>query len=1099
MTNFDFLKSEPRFDSFANAAISAEKILPIDTSAAAVQCRSAMEQAIKFMYSVDSFLEKPWSDKLVALMGADTFRALIGNDLYYQLDFIRKVGNSAAHGGRAISRDQAVLCLRNLFVFLDYVAYCYGSDKTTDRAFNPELLSTTSEAHGAAPPEVPEPALDEMMKENAEARLQMSERGKERRQTYVPKSADVSEFSTRRLYIDVMLEDAGWIRGADWLDEYQIDGMPNASGVGFADYALLRDDGRVLAIVEAKKTCVDVVQGRQQAKLYADLIGQKQGFRPVVFLTNGFETRIDDNQYPERRVATIYSRRDLEKLFNLRRERQSLAGSRVDEYIAGRHYQIAAVKAVCEDLEKKNRRKSLLVMATGSGKTRTVVALCKILIDRGWVKNFLFLADRSSLVTQAKRSFVNLLPSLSVTNLCEDKGNCNARGVFSTYQTMINCVDVLRDEKGRIFSNAHFDLIVCDEAHRSIYKKYGDIFNYFDAPLVGLTATPKDDVDKNTYEVFELENGAPTYGYELAEAVRDGFLVSYKSIETKLKLLDQGIVYDELSEEEKEEYEETFTDENGILPEQISPNEINRTVFNTDTIRTVLDELMTKGLKIDYGNKIGKTIIFAVSHKHAEKIYEVFSREYPRLVNYAKVIDNYTNYSQSAIDEFSDPDKLPQIAISVDMLDTGIDIPEILNLVFFKKVMSKSKFWQMIGRGTRLCPGLLDGVDKEGFLIFDYCCNFEFFRTNKGEPATLSKTLPEQLFILKFEIVRKLQDLKYQTDELIQFREGLVDDMLARVRELNRKNFIVAQHLQYVDRYSARESYNAISYEETRKVREELAPLTEPIHDDPHALRFDALMYGIELAWLAGESLKRGFKDLRRKVEGVKRVANIRAIAAQSELIEKILHGSYLESAEINEFEIIRERLRDLMKYVPKDSVRYDTDFTEEVLESDVRPPELESDDLQNYREKAEYYVREHQDNPVVAKLKGNVPLTEDDVKELERILWSELGTKEDYEREFGEKTLGEFVRGIVGLDRDAANAAFATFLNDSSLDTRQRYFIQQIVDYIVKNGMLTDRRCLLGEPFNKYGSVSEIFAGSPVWKEILAVIDQINANATAS
>lgn len=575
--------------------------------------------------------------------------------------------------------------------------------------------------------------------------------------------------------------------------------------------------------------------------------------------------------------------------------------------------------------------------------------------------------------------------------------------------------------------------------------------------------------------------------------------MSFKSIETKLKLLDQGIVYDELSEEEKEEYEETFTDENGILPEQISPNEINRTVFNTDTIRTVLDELMTKGLKIDYGNKIGKTIIFAVSHAHAEKIYEVFSREYPRLVNYAKVIDNYTNYSQSAIDEFSDPDKLPQIAISVDMLDTGIDIPEILNLVFFKKVMSKSKFWQMIGRGTRLCPGLLDGADKEGFLIFDYCCNFEFFRTNKGEPATLSKTLPEQLFILKFEIVRKLQDLKYQTDELIQFREGLVDDMLARVRELNRKNFIVAQHLQYVDRYSARESYNAISYEETRKVREELAPLTEPIHDDPHALRFDALMYGIELAWLAGESLKRGFKDLRRKVEGVKRVANIPAIAAQSELIEKILHGSYLESAEINEFEIIRERLRDLMKYVPKDSVRYDTDFTEEILESDVRPPELESDDLQNYREKAEYYVREHQDNPVVAKLKGNVPLTEDDVKELERLLWSELGTKEDYEREFGEKTLGEFVRGIVGLDRDAANAAFATFLNDSSLDTRQRYFIQQIVDYIVKNGMLTDRRCLLGEPFNKYGSVSEIFAGSPVWKEILAVIDQINANATAS
>ncbi|MBR6839546.1 MAG: DEAD/DEAH box helicase family protein, partial [Oscillospiraceae bacterium] len=856
MTNFDIFLSEPKFASFAEVAVSAEKILNIDPAACVLNCRRAMEFAVKWMYSVDGELVLPWDDKLVSLMSTDEFRDVVDDNLLRRMHFIRKLGNTAAHAGSKISREQAALCLENLYIFLDFVAYCYG-DNYEARPFDPKLLEEQPEmstgdspAKGADGEEIDLAAL---MAENAALKAELTARREEQQQTYVPKPLELSEYKTRKLYIDAMLEDAGWSEGKNWINEYEIPGMPNKSEVGFADYVLMGDDGRVLAVIEAKRTCVDVAKGRQQAKLYADLIEQKQGRRPVVFLTNGFETRIVDNQYPERRVAAIYSKRDLEKLFNLQRMRSSLKNIVVDKAIAGRYYQEAAIKAVCDAFGQKNRRKALLVMATGSGKTRTVIALVKVLMDQGWIKNVLFLADRNSLVTQAKRNFVNLLPDLSVTNLCEEKDNYTAHGVFSTYQTMMNCIDSVRDEEGKLFSVGHFDLVICDEAHRSIYNKYKDIFTYFDAPLVGLTATPKDEIDKNTYEVFELESGVPTYGYELAQAVQDGYLVDFLSVETTLKFIQQGIVYDDLPEEEKQIYEDTFEDQNGELPESIASSALNEWIFNEDTIREVLNVLMTHGIKIDYGNKIGKTIIFAKNHTHAEKILEVFGKEYPHLVGWAKVIDNYMTYAQSAIDEFSEPNKLPQIAISVDMLDTGIDVPEVLNLVFFKKVMSKAKFWQMIGRGTRLCPGLLDGADKDKFYIFDFCGNFEFFRMNKGRPTANMIALSGAIFHLKAQIAFKLQDLAFQTLDLIVFRKSLVDDMVEKVRELNRDNFAVKQHLKYVELYANPDNYNALTYEDTLLMGQELAPLIEPENDDAKALRFDALMYGIELAYLAGK------------------------------------------------------------------------------------------------------------------------------------------------------------------------------------------------------------------------------------------------------
>lgn len=1095
MTNFDYLKKEEDFKSFIDIAIVAEKTYKIDSSTCIMNCRRAMEAAIKWMYSVDDELTLPYKDNLHTLMSCGSFRNIIDPSLYRRLEFIRTYGNDAAHNSGEKAKKIAEVCLKYLFYFTDWISYCYGSDYE-EREFDSTLLE--KDEIQSVPQVNPEIDLQALLEENKSLKEELSKRRVQQQETYVTKPIDLSEYRTRELFIDALLMDAGWVEGKDWINEVRLTGMPNASGVGYADYVLYDDTQKPLAVIEAKKTWVDVSAGRQQATLYADILEKQYGRRPVVFLTNGFETRIIDNHYPERKVSSIYSKRDLEKYFNLMRTRAHLEFIKINKNIAGRYYQEEAIRATCETFDQKNKRKALLVMATGSGKTRTVIGLVDVLLKEGWIKNILFLADRNSLVTQAKRSFVNMLPSLSATNLVEDKTNCNAPAVFSTYQTMMGCIDDIKYEGKKLFTCGHFDLIICDEAHRSIYNKYKDIFTYFDAPIVGLTATPKDEIDKNTYKLFELDNGDPTYGYELAQAVKDGYLVDFLSVETDLKFISQGIAWDQLSEEEQEEYESTFTDENGNLPEHIESSALNSWVFNEDTIRKVLKTLFDYGIKIDYGQKIGKTIVFAKNHMHAEKILEVFNKEYPELVGYAKVIDNKINYAQSAIDEFSTANKLPQIAISVDMLDTGIDVPEVVNLVFFKKVMSKAKFWQMIGRGTRLCPGLIDGQDKKEFYIFDFCGNFEFFRMNKGKASANTMPLQGAIFNLKFQIAYKLQDLAYQTEELKAWRQQLIEEMVGKVKELDPKKFDVRQHIKYVDLYSKSESYNALTEDKCDEVKDELAPLIKPNEDEINAVRFDALMYGIELAHLAQKKYSSHKTDLVKKVKGIASVANIPEIQAQSPLLEKILHTNYLEESDIDDFEIIRKNLRDLIKYIPRSGRIYMTDYEDDILSIDWHESELENDDLQNYKDKLEFYIKEHQENnPVIMKLKGNKPLDQNDVDELEDMIWNQLGTKQDYYSEVGEKPLGEFVREIVGLDMNAAKEAFSKYLDEREMNRHQIYFVNQIVEFIVRNGMMKDLSVLQESPFIDQGNVVELFGDNiELWSGIRSVINSINENA---
>lgn len=910
--------------------------------------------------------------------------------------------------------------------------------------------------------------------------------------------AEISEFMTRKILIDRELRSLGWVENRDWVNELELSGMPNASGVGYADYVLFGDDGRPLAVIEAKRTTKDISIGRHQAELYADILERMYRRRPVVFLTNGYETHImDGKEYQERKVSGIYSKRDLEKHFNLASNRAPrLSDAVVRDEISNRYYQKGAIKAVCAAFENRYR-KALIVMATGSGKTRTVISLVDVMLRKGWVRNILFLADRTALVSQAYEAFVDLLPSMSAANLCESKADVHARCLFSTYQTMINVIDAVREEDStRTFSNGHFDLIIVDEAHRSIYNRYRDIFDYFDSLLVGLTATPKDEIDKNTYEVFNLESGNPTYNYGLPEAVKDGYLVDFRSVEVETKFMQRGVTYMELPLEEREEYESLFAGE--VIPERIESSEINKWVFNRDTIVKVLDHLMRLGLKVEDGSRIGKTIIFAKNHLHAEKILEVFNEQYPSYIGMCDVMDYQTKYVDDSIKRFKQPDSKVRIAVSVDMLDTGIDIPDILNLVFFKAVYSRSKFWQMIGRGTRLCPGLLDGKDKKEFYIFDFCGNFDFFRISpKGISVAEGDTIQGRIFSNKAHLAYELQALRFQTEPYASFRRQIVDDIKTKIDELNRENFNVRLHLRAVDRYSRMEVLNALTEDDVLTMQSELSCLVLPYDDDPEAVRFDALILAAERGLIDDSPKSKIFREIRRLAEAVSRQTTIPEVAAHIDTLRVVVKPGYLESTGLEDQERIRIDLRDIMKYIERQFRRpKDSNFIDEILSLEIHDSELEEDGLAGYRERAEFYIRKHSDEDVIKKLRTNEPLDDDDVSRLQTILWSEIGTREDYEAEFGSKPLGLFVREITGMDMNAAKQAFSRYIDESKLDGKQIYFVNQIIEYVVQNGAITDMRVLTQSPFTDRGSIPEIFQDLSLWNGIKSVIDDINENA---
>ncbi|CZR81239.1 Type-1 restriction enzyme R protein [Clostridioides difficile] len=1108
MGNFDFLQKKKNFNSFNTACLEAEKSILVSPSTCATITRRALELAVKWLYANDSDLVLPYQDNLSTLIHNNSFIELIDYDMLPLLKYIVKLGNLSVHTSANIERGEAILSLNNLHQFVSWIDYCY-SDEYTAEDFNEDLLLHGEEKR-TRPDELKnlyerlsskDKKLEEVIKENEELRKSLTEKRKVNTVNYDFKIDEVSEFETRKRYINIELKLAGWEFGKDIGEEIEVQGMPNESGVGYVDYVLYGENGKPLAVVEAKRTSKDPKIGQQQAKLYADCLEKRYSQRPVIFLTNGFDMYIWDD-YSDRKVYGFYKKSELQLMIDRRKSKKSLSSVTINDEISNRYYQKEAIRAVCEALENK-QRKTLLVCATGTGKTRIAISIVDVLSRHNWIKNILFLADRKALVKQAKKSFTKLLPNLALCNLLDSKDSPeDARMIFSTYPTMMNAIDDTKSKDGkRLFTPGHFDLIIIDESHRSIYKKYKSIFDYFDSYLMGLTATPKDEIDKNTYSVFDMENGVPTYAYEYNKAVEDGYLVDYTSIEFKTKIMEDGIKYDELSDEEKEEYENTFNDDESI-GDEIGNNAVNEWLFNSDTIDLVLNKLMTEGLKIEGEEKIGKTIIFAKNTKHARAIVERFNKLYPKYGgNFVKAVDYSINYVDSTIDDFSDKNKLPQIAVSVDMLDTGIDIPEILNLVFFKKVRSKTKFWQMIGRGTRLCPDLLGvDMDKERFLIFDFCNNFEFFKFNpKGFEGNKAETLTEKLFNIKVSIVKELQDIKYIEGEYAELRKELLEEIITSVKALNEDSYIVRMNLSYVHKYKNENVWSNIGAVAQNEIREYISPLITSYSDDELAKRFDVVMYNIQLAYLQNNNASKGIRHVMATAEKLSKLGTIPQIQQQKYTIEKAMTEDFWEDSDIFEVEEVRISLRELIKYLEKSSQKiYYTSFEDMIVAEDRNDSVYNANNLKNYKKKVEYYLNSHKDELAIFKLRNNKKITKQDVETLEEILLKQLGNCDDYKKEFGDTPVSQLVRRLVGLDREAANEAFSEFLNNKSFNTKQIHFVKLIVDYVVKNGFIEDNKVLMEDPFRTVGSIIDLFENHIEERnKLIKTINKIKENAS--
>lgn len=1124
MSNFSFLQTE--WPELHGSAQKVESSVHTDARTCCFYARRTLEMAVDWLYQNDAELKRPYENHLSALIYEPTFKDNLPRNIFLKVRAIKEIGNQAVHSKRAITGNDALRATKELFHFLYWFAHCYTrrSDKdyqsvTFDEARLParqvsvpvhtfkqlQAMAEELKARDAEQAKLQQAKLDT----DAEiARLREEIAEAKKKNQLVLDDHDYSEAETRNYFIDLMLHEAGWALDKAEDREYEVAGMPNAQNKGFVDYVLWGDDGKPLAVVEAKRTSKDPRIGQQQAKLYADCLQQKFGRRPIIFYTSGYTTWLwDDLNYPPREVQGFYKKDELELLIQRRTTRRDLGAEPVNKEIVERHYQEASIRRIAEEFNN-NQRKALIVMATGAGKTRTVIALCDLLQRCNWVKRVLFLADRVALVKQAANAFKKHLPDSSPVNLVTEKKDTGSRVYLSTYPTMMSLINDM-DDGLRRFGVGHFDLVVIDEAHRSVYQKYGAIFEYFDSYLIGLTATPKSEVDKNTYGLFDLEKGVPTYSYELDEAVSDGYLVPSVNIEVPGKFQREGIKYDELSDEEKEEWEAIDWDEDGNVPVKVEPAALNRWLFNEDTVDKVLESLMTKGLKVAGGDQLGKTIIFAKNHDHAVFIQERFDIQYPKLKGqFARVIDHQATYAESLIDDFSTVEKTPHIAVSVDMLDTGIDIPEIVNLVFFKALRSKTKFLQMIGRGTRLRPDLFGpGQDKEFFYIFDYCQNFEFFNQNKvGAEAPPQASLSKQLFVKRLELLSSVRKSDIANEGLTQLGQEIAEHLQTEVAAMNVDNFVVRPHRKEVEKYSDEEAWEDLAATDYAEVAHILAGLpTELEPEDETAKRFDLLILKIQLAMIQASTdyvhLHDQVKEIASRLEDKQ---TIPMVYAQMELIEDLQQEHYWQDITLPMLENVRKRLRDLVKFMDKKQrkIIY-TDFEDELSEArEVTLPGLVSATSSiQYKKKVMSFLKANENHIVLHKLKHNVPITETDIEELERLLFETggVGTREDFEQAFGKQEhLGLFIRSIVGLDREAAKKAFGDYLNDHKFNSSQIQFINLVIDYLSQNGVIEPSK-LYEAPYTDFNTsgLDGVFQDADA-DRIVGILKTIRTNAAA-
>jgi type I restriction enzyme R subunit len=1112
-SNFSFLAEHWAF--LLKDAQAAEKYAQADPRAAAIYARRTLEIALKWLYKKDSALRAPYEASLAAMIHEPTFKDNIKQGLFYDIKFIHKLGNIAAHGDQNISTEEGTKAVYALHQFLGWLARVYTRGSAAPGEFNQALLPKSDAQTKAniklilqAKDEEASKAKEELSQTQEELQklkeeLAALQKVKEENKKTIG-SDEYTESQTRELMIDIMLREAGWDPKAENVEEYEVTGMPTDKGIGYVDYVLWGNDGKPVALVEAKKTRINPKQGQRQAELYADCLEAMHGQRPIIYYSNGYTTWLwDDAFYPPREVQGFSTKDELQWKINQRTGRKDLSTFQPKKDITGRYYQMEAAARVMEHYGTDRKRKSLVVMATGTGKTRLSIAIVDMLMRAGWARKVLFLADRISLVNQAKRAFKAHLPNVTVSSLLDDKEN-DARVIFSTYPTMLNCIDGTKKDQTELFSAGHFDLVIIDEAHRSVYQKYGAIFDYFDSLLLGLTATPRGDVDRNTYKLFELDDHQPTYSYELDQAVNDGFLVPPRAISVPLKFQRDGIKYDELSAEEQEEYElqeEFYDKETGEMIEEIGSSALNKWLFNKDTVNKVLAHLMENGIKVEGGDKIGKTIIFAKNSKHADFIVEQFDKNYPHLAGkYCRKVDYSVKYAQSLIDDFSIKDKDPQIAVSVDMLDTGIDVPEVVNLVFFKIVRSKTKFWQMIGRGTRLCEDLfLPGDHKKEFLVFDYCQNFEFFSANPdGYDSKPQESVKQKIFKRRLELAVNLDE----ASEDQELSNNLKDQMHEVVKAMNLDNFIVRKQRKDVETYIERKNWDVLGQDDIDALMNRVSGLPSYDEDDEFARRFDLLILNLQIAIAQKSAAQESYINKVKKIaSGLEDKEAIPAVKKEMELIMELQEDTYWQDATLPMLEQVRRKLRDLVKFVDKEPGFSDvfTNFEDELGEVTDGPELIKSDaNLEEYRKRVKRFINDNRDHLTINRLRNNEPISKADIVALEDILFAEGGpiSREEYEAIYEEQPLGLLVRSVVGLSRNAAKEAFAEFLSGAPLHPDQMSFLDEVVDYLVKNGTM-EPKTMFETPFTNINDqgIAGIFSEDES-KKVIDLVRHINQNA---
>jgi len=1124
VSNFDFARAT--WPDIAEEARRAEHYAVGDPRSSLFYARRALELTVHWMYQADGTLRRPYNDDLSSMLHEPTFKQLVGQGILTKMNLLRTRGNIAVHRATPLKASDSVPLVQELFQVVVWVATHYAPTPAErpqpGLQFDPEAIphpqpgaTARTQAQIARLAEdlaEADTKLAEARKQNEDLERELEDmRAKfalaKAENAVVPDTHDYRESETRDLFIDALLQESGWDLTDPRAIEFPVTGMPNnsAGGKGFVDYVLWGDDGLPLGVVEAKRTRKDANVGQQQAKLYADALERQFGQRPVIFYTNGYEHWIwDDLTYPPREVQGFYTQDQLQLVIQRRTTRVPLGGLAINESIAGRYYQQRAVRKVAESFEQKER-KALLVMATGSGKTRTVIALADLLIRANWTKRILFLADRISLVNQATNAFKAQLPDSAPVNLVTEK-DTEGRVYVSTYPTMMGLIDKGEDDLRR-FGPGYFDLIIVDEAHRSVYQKYGEIFDYFDSLLVGLTATPKDDIDHNTYGLFQLEDGVPTDAYDLTDAIAEGFLVPPVGRSIATKFVRQGIAYDDLSPDEKDQWDLLEWGDDAP-PDEVDAAAVNNWLFNTDTVEKVLETVMTEGRKVEGGDKLGKTIIFARSKKHADFIVQRFDLAYPQYRgHFARVIVSGNSYAQSLIDDFSNPTKFPQIAVSVDMLDTGIDVPEVVNLVFFKPVYSKTKYWQMVGRGTRLAPDLYGpGEDKRDFVIFDVCQNIQFFNEdlNPLEPGATAP-LGARLFAERIALLGAIDSVTEDPD-LSAVREGLAARMHAQVDGMSLDNFLVRRHRREVERFAEGQRWldmDGTDYQQAATLAG--LPSAVDVQDtDEAAKRFDLQILRAQVGALNAGS---GFTPAKKRIQAIARGLGeqraIPAIAAHLELIEAIAGEDWWIDVTVPMLELARIRLRSLVNLIDSNERKLVyTDFEDTAVESEEAQLELLSQavDRARFNDKALAFFRAHEDDVVIFKLRHGHQLTAVDLAELERIMVESGGFRVSEIAHAAAEAhgLGLFVRSLVGMDRVAAADALSAFAGGSVLTGNQFVFVNMIIEQLTQRGTV-DPGLLYTAPFTDVAPTgpNELFTPAQVMA-LIESLREINSAAVA-